>query len=133
MTDIYVGIDLGGTNVKVGCFDEKLNVLNKTSVPTQCDMGPDFVVDKIVEAVTLSLTGISAEIKDVTALGIGAPGPSNLSEGIIIAAPNMPKFKNVPMRDILSNAYSRHLDLHKCRPGVNIACSPPPDTDAATA
>ena len=119
MTDIYVGIDLGGTNVKVGCFDEKLNVLNKTSVPTECDQGPDFVIDKIVEAVELSLSEIPAEVKDVVALGIGMPGPSNISEGIIIAAPNMPKFKNVPIRDILSKRFDRPVVYEN---DANAAC-----------
>jgi glucokinase len=119
MADIYVGIDLGGTNVKVGCFDGKLNVLNKASVPTECDMGPDFVIDKIVEAVELCLSGIPAEVKDVTALGIGVPGPSNISEGIIIAAPNMPKFKNVPMRDILSKRFGKPVVFEN---DANAAC-----------
>ena len=72
MADIYVGIDLGGTNVKVGCFDDKLNILHKGSIPTECDMGPDFVIDKIVEGVNDFLKAISKDIADVTALGIGA-------------------------------------------------------------
>ena len=119
MADIYVGIDLGGTNVKVGCFDDKLNVLYKGSVPTECDMGPDFVVDKIVEGVNDSLSAISKDITDVIALGIGVPGPSNLSEGIIIAAPNMPKFKNVPMRDILAKRFGKPVVFEN---DANAAC-----------
>ncbi len=119
MADIYIGIDLGGTNVKVGCFDDKLNVLYKGSVPTECDMGPDFVVDKIVEGVNDSLSAISKYITDVIALGIGVPGPSNLSEGIIIAAPNMPKFKNVPMRDILAKRFGKPVVFEN---DANAAC-----------
>jgi glucokinase len=119
MADIYVGIDLGGTNVKVGCFDEKLDVLNKASVPTPCDAEPDAVIDKIVEAVNLALAGIPAEMKDVTALGIGAPGPSNISAGVIVAAPNMPKIKNFPIRDILSKRFGKPVAFEN---DANAAC-----------
>ena len=119
MTDMYVGIDLGGTNVKIGCFDEKLNILNKTSAATECDMGPDFVIDRIVEAVNNSLAEIPADIKEVKALGIGVPGPSNLSKGIMVAAPNMPKFKNVPIRDILSKRLGKPVAFEN---DANAAC-----------
>src|SRR5512145_3138311 len=43
----YLGIDLGGTNIKIGCFDSDMNLLGKTSVPTNVDMGPQYVVDQM--------------------------------------------------------------------------------------
>ena len=44
MSEIFVGIDLGGTNIKFGCFDGDMNLISQTSVPTNADMGPKVVV-----------------------------------------------------------------------------------------
>lgn len=119
MAGLYVGIDLGGTNVKVGCFDEKLNILDKTSIPTECDKGPEFIIDNIVKAVKISLANISVDINGVTALGIGVPGPSDISAGVIVAAPNMPNFQNIPIRDILSERFGKPVVFEN---DANAAC-----------
>ena len=45
MSEIFIGIDLGGTNIKIGCFDSELKLIRKTAVATEADMGPDVVID----------------------------------------------------------------------------------------
>ena len=50
MAKILIGIDFGGTNLKIGCFDENLNLLARDSVPTQINAGPVAVVEKIGNA-----------------------------------------------------------------------------------
>ena len=47
MSETYVGIDVGGTNIKIGLFDAELRLLSKISVTTDADMGPEVVIDKI--------------------------------------------------------------------------------------
>ncbi|GAI00492.1 unnamed protein product, partial [marine sediment metagenome] len=93
-----VGIDLGGTNIKIGCFDSKLNLICKTSEAIKADMGPQVVVDKIAQTTEKLLADNSLSFEQIEAVGIGAPGPSNITEGVIIAAPNLPKFRNTPLR-----------------------------------
>ncbi len=102
MSEIFVGIDLGGTNIKVGCFNSALELICKTSAATEADMGPAVVVDRIGETTEKLLADNSLSIEAVEAVGIGAPGPSNIAEGIILAAPNLPQFRNVPLRKMLS-------------------------------
>ena len=50
MGKIFIGIDLGATNVKIGCFDGEINLIEKTSVPTNHDAGPEAVVEIIGKA-----------------------------------------------------------------------------------
>jgi len=119
MKKTYVGIDLGGTNVKIGCFDSELNLIARTSASTQADMGPQAVVDRIAEAIQQLLCENSLTLEAVTAAGIGAPGPANLDQGIIIASPNMPAFKNVPLRKMVSEALSATTVLEN---DANAAC-----------
>ena len=46
MREVFVGIDLGGTNIKFGCFDSEINLISKASTPTTARMGPEAVVEK---------------------------------------------------------------------------------------
>ena len=107
MDDIFVGIDLGGTNIKVGCFDSELNLICKTAVTTGAKMGPEVVVERIGEAVEKLLADNDLSIKSVASVGIGAPGPSNISDGIVVAAPNMPLFRNVPLRKMVGERLNK--------------------------
>ncbi|MHC4604918.1 MAG: ROK family protein, partial [Planctomycetota bacterium] len=102
MSEIYIGIDLGGTNIKIGCFDSELNLIRKTEVATEADMGPDAVIDKMAQTVEKLLDDSGLTRQDITAVGIGTPGPAKYSEGIIIKSTNMPNFKNVPICRMLN-------------------------------
>jgi len=96
MNSVFVGIDLGGTNIKVGCFDSELNLLCKVSVATEADMGPAVVVERMTEAIISLVKDAGFKPEDIKAAGIGTPGPADYRKGIIINSTNMPTFKNVP-------------------------------------
>jgi glucokinase len=101
MSDIFVGIDVGGTNVKLGVFDSSLKMIRKTSITTEADMGPEVVINNMAKAVERLLAEAELSLEQVVAVGIGTPGPAKYSEGIIIRSTNMPKFKNVPICKML--------------------------------
>ena len=115
----YIGIDLGGTNVKIGCFDPKLQLIAKTSAPTRADMGAEAVVDRIADAVEKLLAENGYRPASIAAAGIGAPGPADLEAGVIIASPNMPLFKNVPLRKMLQDRLKTPVVLEN---DANAAC-----------
>ena len=119
MSEIFIGIDLGGTNIKIGCFDSDIKLISKTSVPTRADMGPEVAVDKMAETVEKLLADADLSLNDVTAAGIGTPGPAKYSEGIIIRSTNMPEFKNVPIRQMLSNKLGKPVVFDN---DANVAC-----------
>ena len=102
MSEMFVGIDLGGTNIKIGLFDSELKLINKTSVATKVDMGPEVVIDKMAQTAKKLLAEAGLSLQDVVAVGIGTPGPAKYSEGIIIKSTNMPTFKNVPICRMLN-------------------------------
>lgn len=102
MSETYIGVDLGGTNIKIGCFDPELKLIGKTSVATKADMGPEAVVERMGEAIEKLLSDCELSKADITAAGIGTPGPAKYKEGVIIRSTNMPEFVNVPIRQMLS-------------------------------
>ena len=102
MSEIYIGIDLGGTNIKIGCFDSELKLIGKTSVATKADVGPEAVVERMGKAIGELLSECDLSVDEITAAGIGTPGPAKYSEGVIIKSTNMPEFVNVPIRQMVS-------------------------------
>lgn len=119
MSEIYIGIDLGGTNIKIGCFDSELKLIYKTAVATEADMGPEVVIDKMAQTVEKLLDDSGLSLKDITAIGIGTPGPAKYSEGIIIKSTNMPKFKNVPICRMLNEKLGAPVVFDN---DANVAC-----------
>ncbi len=100
----YVGLDLGGTSIKSGVVDHQGHVLFKQSVATPADQGPDVVIDEMASLAFLVVKQAGLEMQQINAVGIGSPGPINFDEGLLAAAPNLPRFKNVPIRDRLAEA-----------------------------
>jgi glucokinase len=110
---------VGGTNIKIGCFDQDLRLLKKTSVTTDVDMGPEVVVQRMGEAVRQLLKDLGYTLDDVRAAGIGTPGPADYKAGIIINSTNMPTFKNTPIRQMLSDELGCPVAFDN---DANVAC-----------
>jgi glucokinase len=119
MSELFVGLDVGGTNVKIGLFDSELNIICKTSITTEADMGPEVVINNMAEAVKELLSQAGFSLQDIVAVGIGTPGPAKYSEGIIIRSTNMPKFKNVPICKMLNERLGAPVVFDN---DANVAC-----------
>lgn len=102
MSNVFIGIDLGGTNIKFGCFDEQMKLLAKHSVVTESQMAPEVIVEAMAKGCHEAAEKAGVAFKDVKYVGIGTPGPVDLKRGVIVAAPNLPKFKNTPLRDMVA-------------------------------
>lgn len=119
MNENFIGIDFGGTNTKIGCFSADLKLLWKTSIPTDADMGPDIVIDRIVETIKTTAKNNNTLLDSIKAVGIGTPGPARYSQGIIIRCANLPKFTNVPIVKILKGKLGKPVILDN---DANAAC-----------
>ena len=119
MSEMFVGIDLGGTNIKIGLFDSELKLLSKTSVATKADMGPEVVIDKMAQTVEKLIAEAGLSLQDIVAVGIGTPGPAKYSEGVIIKSTNMPTFKNVPICRMLNERLGVPIVFDN---DANVAC-----------
>jgi glucokinase len=119
MSDTYVGIDVGGTNIKIGLFDSGLKLISKTSITTNADMGPDIVIGNMAGTVEELISKAGFTLENIVAVGIGTPGPAKYSEGIIIRSTNMPKFKNVPICKMLNEKLDAPVVFDN---DANVAC-----------
>ena len=93
----YIGIDLGGTNVRTLLVDEHGESYSEVKGPTECENGPDYVCDKIIKQIESLDTSVCGGLQGVEGIGIGAPGPVDTELGIMIMASNLPGFENYPI------------------------------------
>lgn len=92
------GVDLGGTDCKVGIVDGAGRVRAETDFATPAD--PTDAAAAVARACR-DLAG-SVDVP-IDRLGIGAPGPLRLDEGVIVHAPNL-RWREVPLRDLVARA-----------------------------
>lgn len=98
MADSFLGIDLGGTDVKYGIVDSSGRILRSAKNPTHAERGPEGVLSSIAEH---ARDLIQSSGNNVKAIGMGCPGPLSSREGIVYETPNLPGWINVPAREIL--------------------------------
>lgn len=91
-----IGIDLGGTAIKLGRFTPDGTCLQSLSVPTPQPATPEAVVGAMVEAIA----SVDPEQKSV-AIGVGTPGPADASGRIALVAINLANWRDVPLAEQL--------------------------------
>lgn len=98
----YLGIDVGGTNVKMGIVDAKSGTLsNFYSHDTDSWRESGHFMDRFGDAIALQLR----DHKEITKVGIGLPGMINRERTVPLEITAIPLLNNVPMVDILSKRF----------------------------
>ena len=105
MTKYINGIDIGGTTVKMGLFDEKGDMLEKWEIVTRKENNGENILPDIVKSIKEKNTEKSIETDDILGIGMGVPGPitedgrvlkcANLGWGIFSVADEMSKLTGV--------------------------------------
>ena len=99
MSRFVIGVDLGGTKIYTALADREGNLLAEVKVPTEAGAGTRHVIDRIIQTVAQVQREAGADGPAV-ALGIGAPGPLNVSTGVVYQAPNL-GWHDVPLKSLL--------------------------------
>jgi glucokinase len=98
-----IGIDLGGTNLKLAVLDGENRIVARLMVPTGGAEGHDAVIERMIDGVK-SLRAENAAI-DVAGIGIGVPGEVDMESGITGDLPNLPgRWRNVPVGPAIAAA-----------------------------
>ncbi|MEX2187269.1 MAG: ROK family protein [Pirellulales bacterium] len=99
----FVGVDLGGTNIKVGLVDELGRPLAKISVPTDVPRGPEDATKRMGKAVLDVIAQAGIAKGDVAHVGLGSPGTMDVPAGMLLEPPNLRGWDNFPIRDRVSH------------------------------
>jgi len=106
----YIGLDLGGTNLKYALGDSNGNILVKLTRPSQANESQKKVLNNMFAAVEKLLEIAKLEKFHVAAIGVGSPGSIDFDNGRVVGeAPNLKGWTDVPIREILQNRF--HLPV----------------------
>jgi glucokinase len=102
----FIGIDLGGTNIKFGIVSEKGKVLQKGVLSAQVNLGRGAILNNMNKAVEESLSFARLKNIKIKGIGVGSPGTVNLNSGKIEGScPNLPQMVNVNLKGWLSKSF----------------------------
>jgi glucokinase len=107
-----IGVDLGGTNLRIASYSEALGLMDTISLPTRLVEGRERVVRDLCEAV-VSLKKKNYDGRVLAGVGIGAPGPLELPEGILRNPPNLHGWDGFDLRKAVEACLGHSVDIAK--------------------
>jgi len=70
-----IGVDVGGTTVKIGLFEITGELLKKWEVPTRTEEHGKYILNDVADSILETLKQENILLEDVEGIGIGVPGP----------------------------------------------------------
>ena len=96
---IRIGVDVGGTGIKVGAVDAEYRIIRENSIPTRTDMPFEEQVGRIADCIVSTVREAGLTEDDIASVGVGIPGIASAKTGEIIKCTNM-GWHHVPFRDV---------------------------------
>jgi len=98
MTTFAIGVDLGGTNLRIAAVDSTGKTLEKITTSTEVARGRDQVIDEMCAAIQQIIIQQSGA-GELAGIGTGVPGIIEMQTGMLHESPNLPGWHNYPVRD----------------------------------
>lgn len=95
-----IGVDIGGTNIKIGLVDDSLEILEQTSIPFPHE-GAQTVADRLAEAARGVLSAAGITEAQLQSIGVVIPGSIDPTGEVVINAYNL-GFHDVPFKKLIS-------------------------------
>ena len=96
----YIGVDLGGTNVRAAIVDEDGKVLIQKKSPSYAQEGKEKVMDTII-----NLIKSLPDYESCSGIGVGVPGPCDEKTGSMVLATNLPGFEGYSIANKLEETF----------------------------
>jgi glucokinase len=111
MSEAYsVGVDLGGTNLRIAAYSGGVDFLESILLPTHLADGPDRVVRDMSEGIE-ALRANHDGRRRLVGIGIGSPGPMELPEGELHNPPNLPGWDGFQLRRAIESAVGMSVQV----------------------
>src|SRR5262245_25583210 len=105
---LFLGFDVGGTNIKLGLVDDLGRPIAHTKITTEEEQGPREAVKRARTAVEEMLAGIGLKIADLAAVGLCVPGTMDIPRGMFLQPHNLPHWHYFPIRECVAEAFGLH-------------------------
>ena len=98
MASYSIGVDLGGTNLRIAAVNQQGKLLEKVTLGTQVALGRDRVVNDMCAAIQ-QVAGKHRDSGALLGIGIGVPGIIDMKTGMVHESPNLPDWADYPARN----------------------------------
>src|SRR5262245_38158796 len=102
---LFLGFDVGGTNIKLGIVDDLGRPLVDGKIVTEEERGPRDAVKRARTAVDELLRSVGLSIGDLSAVGLCVPGTMDIPRGMFLEPHNLPHWHYFPIRDCVAEAF----------------------------
>ena len=100
-----IGIDVGGTNVKIALVNNNGEIVYSNTVPTYANMGYEYTVNNIKDAIKNLMTETKTTKNDIEGIGFDFPGQVDCKTGVVKLAPNIPGWVNIPIGKMIEDEF----------------------------
>jgi glucokinase len=97
MPNFSVGVDLGGTNLRIAAVNQQDDLMERVTLGTRKALGRDHVIHEMIEAIRL-LSVKYADTGRLQGIGIGVPGIIDMKTGMLRESPNLPGWAGSPVQ-----------------------------------
>lgn len=101
--DLFIGIDLGGTKIITALVDTEGRIIFRDYRETEAARGPAAVMARMIDAASRVMNGGGVAAAQISAVGVAAPGPIDARSGIVTTPPNLPGWKDTPLRQLIQD------------------------------
>ena len=98
-----IGIDVGGTNVKIALVDGNGNIAYSNTAPTHAEMGLNYTIENIKQAIRDLIT--ESRVENLEGIGFDFPGQIDYKNGVVKLAPNIPGWVDIPIAKIIEDEF----------------------------
>jgi len=102
MKKVIIGLDLGGTKIAAAAANERGRILSELIVPTEAPKGKKQVIANLERAIETLARSVKGKLIKI---GVGVPGPIDYNQGLVIEPPNLPGWKRVNLKAILTKRF----------------------------
>ncbi len=111
MPDFSIGVDLGGTNLRIAAITSEGKIVEKIALPARLELGRDRVLDDMCGAIR-SLSDKHRSLGKFLGTGVGMPGVLDIEAGILRKAANLPGWNDYPVRDEIERRLGTRVFLN---------------------
>lgn len=102
--ELFIGIDIGGTNMRIALIDDSGRILQVRKVPTEIGLGAPQVSRRLAAECRTLMDAAAGFSGRAVAVGLGAAGRIDAARGMVVFSPNLPSMKNYPLADELEKS-----------------------------
>ncbi|HWP46159.1 MAG TPA: ROK family protein [Candidatus Limnocylindrales bacterium] len=107
MKDYIIGIDLGGTNLRVAAITREGEIIQKSEGRSEVHRGREKVLEDLLKSVEEIQRSLQPKGWQPVAIGFGVPGI--IKEGIVVQSPNFPDWDDFDLKTYLKNHWNLPL------------------------